>query len=106
MPALRRAAALLHVRYRDTQHVISVLLSPLFFLTPVFYDAAAVPERFRALYELNPMVHLIGAYRWMLLGGPTPDPAALAAVGGCSALALVVVFRAYVRASRRFAEEV
>src|SRR5260370_24915789 len=56
-----------HVTFRDTQHLVGVLLTVFFFFTPVFYEARSVPEQFRGLYDLNPLVHIIGAYRGLLI---------------------------------------
>ena len=47
-------------------------------LTPVAYASAVVPERYRALYALNPLVALFDAARGALLEGRSPDPATLA----------------------------
>ena len=58
--------AAFHVRFRDTQYLLSVMLNMLFFLTPIFYDASVVPQRYQGIYHLNPILHLVGAYRAIL----------------------------------------
>lgn len=81
--------AALNVRYRDVSHIVGVVLFPLFYVTPVFYDAAAVPDSAQWIYRLNPLVHLFGAYRGVVLAGrwPTAEPmAVLAGVGFVGAL--------------------
>jgi lipopolysaccharide transport system permease protein len=72
--------AALNVRFRDVSHLVGVLLFPLFYITPVFYDAGAVPEGARWAYRLNPLVHLVEAYRDSVLLGRWPSAAALAGV--------------------------
>ena len=42
-------------------------------LTPVLYPTSVVPEQWRWLFTLNPMVSAIEGFRWSLLGGVPPD---------------------------------
>ena len=58
----------LHVVSRDVHHVITFLTQFLMFATPIFYPASLVPERWRILYGLNPMVGVVEGFRWALLG--------------------------------------
>lgn len=95
----------LQVTFRDTQHLLSVLLLLLFYLTPVFYDSSMVPARFLFVYELNPMVHLMRAYRAILVLGVAPDPIALLALSALALLLLWLGLAIFIRASYRFVEE-
>jgi lipopolysaccharide transport system permease protein len=97
--------AALQVSARDTGHLLGVLLVPIFYATPVFYAASAVPDRYRVLYGLNPINRLIDAYRDVLLDGRWPDMAALVVMAVLSAAAIVVGRRVFVRSVHRFAEE-
>lgn len=78
--------AALNVPYRDVGHLVGVVLVPLFYATPVFYDASSVPEGARTLYRLNPLVHLVEGYRDALLFGrwPRPGPLLLVVVVGAA----------------------
>jgi homopolymeric O-antigen transport system permease protein len=58
----------LNVRYRDFGHMVPFLIQTWLFLTPVIYPATIIPERFRALADLNPMTGLISAFRACLFG--------------------------------------
>ncbi|NLI80095.1 MAG: ABC transporter permease [Deltaproteobacteria bacterium] len=70
--------AALNVRYRDIKHAIPFAVQMLLFLTPIIYPTSIVPERFRSLAALNPLVGIIEAFRatvvpsrhidWQLLG--------------------------------------
>jgi lipopolysaccharide transport system permease protein len=62
----------LQVRFRDIGMAMPLLLQLWMFATPVVYPLQQVPVRFRALYELNPMVGIIENFRQTLLGG-APD---------------------------------
>lgn len=61
--------AALNIEYRDVRHTIPFLIQLWFFVSPVIYPLSVVPERWRWLYGLNPMVGVIGGFRWSLLGG-------------------------------------
>jgi lipopolysaccharide transport system permease protein len=95
-----------HVTFRDTQYLLGIALLLAFYLTPVFYDPTVIPERYRLIYILNPMFHLIEGYRAILLKGELPDLAALAILTVASTLLLVLGYRFFRRASHRFVEEI
>jgi lipopolysaccharide transport system permease protein len=56
----------LAVRFRDVGYGIGYVLQVAFFLSPVFYSSSLVSERWRPLYMLNPMAHVIEGFRWTL----------------------------------------
>ena len=99
--------ATLHVFVRDTAEIVNVALRIAFFATPIIYDAERLANsRLRVLLEINPMAHLIGAQRDVLLAGRGPDVARLGAVA-LLATVLVVGGRAvFDRFSHRFPDEV
>ena len=57
-----------NVKYRDIVYVIPVVMQFWLFLTPVAYPSSLVPEEWRLLYGLNPMVGVVEGFRWALLG--------------------------------------
>lgn len=63
----------LNAMYRDVRYVLPFLIQFGLYATPVAYSADLVPERFRALYGLNPMAGVIEGFRWALLGTGTPS---------------------------------
>jgi len=77
----------LHVRYRDVRHTLAFLMQLWLFATPVAYPSSLVPEAWRTLYGLNPMVSVVEGFRWALLGASLPPVGMLAA----SFVSLVVV---------------
>jgi lipopolysaccharide transport system permease protein len=68
-----------NVRYRDVGHIIPFLVQVWMYASPVAYPLSVVPERFRLLYSLNPMVGVIEGFRWALLGKESPDLVAISA---------------------------
>ncbi len=97
--------ASVHVRFRDTQYLISVILMLWFYLVPVFYDPRQIPPDYQTLYQLNPMVHVLNAYRSVLIAGRSPDWTPLAVITGVSIVILTLTFGMFNRASHRFIEE-
>lgn len=99
-------AAAVNVFFRDTGHILDVVLRVLFFLTPIFYEASRVPEKYQALYRTNPLVPLIEAYRDVFFGRSIADQQGLMMVA-IESIVMVTVGHLVFRAMRfRFAEEV
>ena len=58
----------LNVKYRDVRYTINFIVQFWLFATPVAYPSSIVPERWRAIYGLNPMAGVVEGFRWSLLG--------------------------------------
>lgn len=97
--------ASLHVRFRDTQHLLGIVLLLGFYLVPIFYSVASVPPRLQPYYRLNPMVHILEAYRAVLLTGGMPAWKPLVSVAALSAVLLCAAVGIFVRSSHAFVEE-
>ena len=67
----------LNVEYRDVRYTLGFLVQIWLFATPVAYPSSLVPERWRALYGLNPMAGVVEGFRWALLGHGQPPGALL-----------------------------
>jgi lipopolysaccharide transport system permease protein len=76
--------AALHVFFRDTAQILGLVFNVWFYLTPIVYPLALVPERYRPWLALNPLTALVGLYRQAFLGG------SVAMVPGAVSLTLVV----------------
>jgi lipopolysaccharide transport system permease protein len=63
----------LNARYRDVGHTIPFLTQFWMFASPVVYPVSLIPESWRLLYSLNPMVGVIEGFRWALLGKGSPE---------------------------------
>jgi lipopolysaccharide transport system permease protein len=59
----------LNVKYRDFRYVIPFIVQFGLYVSPVGFSSKVVPERWRLLYSLNPMVGVIDGFRWCILGG-------------------------------------
>jgi ABC-type polysaccharide/polyol phosphate export permease len=67
-----------NVYFRDIQHIVGVILTLLFYLTPVFYRPQAVVEQYHVLYALNPIAVLLQSYRAIFFYGVMPPWQSLA----------------------------
>jgi lipopolysaccharide transport system permease protein len=56
------------VEYRDFRFIVPFLVQFGLYISPVGFQSSVVPERFRLLYALNPMVGVVDGFRWCLLG--------------------------------------
>jgi lipopolysaccharide transport system permease protein len=59
----------LNVKYRDIRYIIPFLVQFGLYVSPVGYSSSIVPEQWRLLYSLNPVVGVIDGFRWCVLGG-------------------------------------
>lgn len=98
--------AALNVVFRDMQYIVPIVLQLGYFMTPIFYDAGALPARARFYLGFNPMLQLIEAHRAVLIYGRWPDWPALGLVAIGSAVFLALSYRFFRHASLRFLEEI
>jgi lipopolysaccharide transport system permease protein len=63
----------LNVRYHDVGHAVPFLIQIWMFCSPIVYPVSLIPERYRLLYSLNPMVGVIEGFRWALLKTASPN---------------------------------
>jgi lipopolysaccharide transport system permease protein len=94
----------INVRYRDVQSGIPLLIQVWLFASPIAYPGTLVPEAWRAVYAINPMVSAIEGFRWALLGTAGPSLAQIlvsSASAGFITLLGVFYFR---RTERSFAD--
>ncbi|MFT5728353.1 MAG: lipopolysaccharide transport system permease protein [Desulforhopalus sp.] len=61
--------AALNVRYRDFRYIIPFVIQFGLYISPVGFTSSIVPDNWRLLYSLNPMVGVIDGFRWAILGG-------------------------------------
>lgn len=63
--------AALNVKYRDFRIIVPFVVQFGLYISPVGFSSTIVPEEWRLLYSLNPMVGVIDGFRWAILGGNT-----------------------------------
>jgi lipopolysaccharide transport system permease protein len=62
----------LAIRYRDVRYAMRFLIRMLMFSAPIVYSASSIPEKYRLIYSLNPLVGVIEGIRASILGTPIP----------------------------------
>jgi len=82
----------IQVRYRDIGMALPLLLQVWMFATPVVYPLTLVPQRWQALYSLNPMVGIVESFRRVILQGAPPDYHSLEISALITAVLLPVAF--------------
>jgi homopolymeric O-antigen transport system permease protein len=93
-----------NVRYRDVGHAIPFLIQAWMFVSPIVYPVSLVPEQWRLLYGLNPMVAVIEGFRWALLEKTAPDPVAMAASSVVLIVVLIAGLMYFRQMERQFAD--
>ena len=97
--------ASLNVKYRDFRFIVPFITQIGLYVSPVGFSSSIVPEQYRLLYSLNPMVGVIDGFRWSILGGESklylPGFALSLAVVLLMLIAGVVYFR---KMERTFAD--
>jgi lipopolysaccharide transport system permease protein len=63
----------LNVKYRDVKHIMPFIVKMGIYVSPVGFMSSIIPEKWRFLYSLNPMVGVIDGFRWAILG-PRIEP--------------------------------
>lgn len=92
------------VYVRDVGHGIAIVVQMLFFLSPVFYPASAVPEALRGLLFLNPLTVILTTFRQTLLWGEIPDWGAWAALTAATAAVALLGYWWFMSTKKGFAD--
>ncbi len=79
----------LNVEFRDVRYVVPFLTQFWMFCTPIAYPSSLLPEKWRVVYAVNPMVGVVDGFRWALLGADTA-PGSTLVVSSIVAVALLI----------------
>ena len=93
------------VYIRDLQHILAILGMGWMYLTPVVYPASFVPEKYRTLFNLNPMASIVTAYRDILYYKQVPQMTTLIQAILMGVILVVVGIAAFNKLQRGFVEE-
>src|SRR3954466_12074811 len=66
--------AALNVKYRDFKYVVPFIVQFGIYISPVGFSSSIVPEKWRLIYSVNPMVGVIDGFRWSISDGSSPFP--------------------------------
>ena len=93
------------VYLRDLEHFASILVMLWFYVTPILYDPSLIPDRFITLFKLNPMYHIIVAYRDVLYYKQLPNFTNLGILFMACVIIFIFGYMIFKKCERRFAEE-
>jgi lipopolysaccharide transport system permease protein len=86
----------LNVQYRDVRYVVPFVVQFWLFATPIAYPSSLLPQLWRSIYALNPMVGVVEGFRWALLGTETA-PGAMIFISAAAAVVILVSAMFYFR---------
>ncbi len=78
--------AALTVKYRDFRYIVPFIVQFGLYISPVGFSSSIVPERWRLIYSLNPMVGVIDGFRWAILSGVGSTQASTASAASLTPL--------------------
>jgi lipopolysaccharide transport system permease protein len=94
----------LNVRYRDVQSGVPLLVQLWLFASPIAYPVTLVPEAYRDIYAINPMVSILQLFRWATIGTPAPSLGMVAVSLGTATLLFAAGLAYFRRTERTFAD--
>lgn len=89
---------------RDAVHAVGILLTVVFYATPIVYPTALVPDRFRPIIEANPVSHLVEWYRRAFTLHQFPEAPSVVYLAVVAALAALAGTALFARARPHFAD--
>ena len=93
------------VYFRDLEHIIGVILMAAFYATPIVYKLEQLPANLQIIMQLNPMTHLINAYRDIFYYHQMPNMQILCILLALSILLTVIGYFIFKKLQKGFAEE-
>lgn len=87
-----------NVFFRDVGHIVQVVLSALFYFSPIIYSLDFVPSQYHWIFRLNPLLYILNGFRLAIYHGLLPSPLSIAMSVGCGAITLILgfgIFRRY-----------
>lgn len=96
----------INVYVRDVEYLVQFVVNLLFYATPIIYNVSMFPQKFRWVLYLNPMAHIVDAYRCIFYYKTMPDMASLGIIGLVSFSMLIIGFNVFKKLEKGFAEEV
>ena len=89
---------------RDAAQAVTILLTVVFWATPIVYPASLVPDRLRPILAANPMAHLVDWYRRAFTLHTAPEPASILYLTVFAVAAALIGGALFARARPHFAD--
>ncbi|MGA3213819.1 MAG: ABC transporter permease, partial [Terriglobales bacterium] len=91
-----------NVFFRDVAHILQIVISAWFYLSPIIYSVDMVPARFRFFFHLNPLVYVLNGFRLSIYYGLLPSAASAAMSIGIGLTVLVLGYAFFRRLEDSF----
>ena len=99
------ALSAINVYVKDVEYLVQFIMNLLFYATPIIYNVTMFPAKFRWVLYLNPLAHLIDAYRAIFYYKAAPNIQSLGIVGVVSFIVLILGYLIFRKLEKGFAEE-
>jgi len=66
--------AAINVKYRDFRYILPFIIQVGIYITPVGFDTSIIPDKWKLLFYLNPLVPIIDGFRWCIIGDNKFNP--------------------------------
>lgn len=100
------ALSAINIYIKDTEYLVQFVINMLFYATPILYTATMFPQKIRWVLYLNPLAHIIDAYRNIFLYHQLPALNSVVYMLGASLIVFVVGMFIFKKLEKGFAEEV
>lgn len=92
--------------YRDIQYLLTMILLLWMYITPVIYSSDMVPDKYRLVFQINPMAVIINAYRQVILGNGAPKYTSILIAFVVSFVTLLIGFSYFKSREKIFADNI
>ena len=79
-----------NVYYRDVSHILQIVLSAWFYVTPIIYPIDAIPAKHQWILKLNPIIYVINGFRLAVYYGQLPKLPSIVASFVCAFISLII----------------
>ena len=95
----------INVYVRDVEYIINFIIMMLFYVTPILYNSTMFTGNIKFIFVINPMAHIINAYRDIFYNHISPNLLNLAIIGLISTALLIVAYKIFKKLEKGFVEE-
>lgn len=100
------ALSSINIYIQDVEYIIQFVLNMAFYATPVLYEAKILPHLFQLVLNINPMTHILNAYRNVFMFHCLPDMSSLFFVAIIATIICFIGYKIFKKLERGFAEQI
>ena len=100
------ALGAINIYIKDTEYIVAFIINMMFYATSIIYPTTLFPKQFRWILSLNPMTHMIDAYRSIFMYHQFPELSSVLYMVFCAFIFFVIGLLIFRKLEKGFAEEV